>query len=71
MGGEIGVFSGGRGKGSTLWFTCKLEVPIAQPVPQNDSAKKPQNPFEAVVVYKEECIGTKLCKFISQSYSIF
>eukprot|EP00026_Physarum_polycephalum_P003521 Phypoly_transcript_03534.p1 GENE.Phypoly_transcript_03534~~Phypoly_transcript_03534.p1 ORF type:complete len:709 (+),score=60.63 Phypoly_transcript_03534:157-2127(+) len=71
MGGEIGVLSGGRGKGSTLWFTCKLEVPpsshATSPV---IPSKKPQDPFDAIVVYKEECVGTKLCKFISQSYNI-
>ena len=72
MGGEIGVLSGGRGEGSTLWFTCKLEMaPIAQPMPQIDPVAKPQDPFEAIVAYKEECVGTELCKFLSQSYSIF
>lgn len=71
MGGEIGVFSGGRGKGSKLWFTCKLEVPpLAQPVPLCEPVKKPPNPFEAIVAYKEECVGNRLCKFISQSYNI-
>lgn len=70
MGGEIGVFSAGRGKGCTLWFSCKFEIPPNTHPPESAEVKKPSNPFEAIVAYKEEQIGTKLSKFISTSYSI-
>lgn len=71
MGGEIGVFSGGRGKGSTLWFSCVFELPHpGHTLPDPDETRTPLNPFEAVVAYKDECIGTKFSKFISNAYSI-
>lgn len=67
MGGEVGVYSGGRGKGSTIWFSCKF-----RPVPnlQGSILKNSSNNFKATVLYKDEQVGLKLCKFISNSYNV-
>lgn len=69
MGGEIGVFSAGRGKGCTLWFSCRYELPTTI-VPEPE-AKKPKNLFDSMVAYKEDKVGLNLCHFISSSYSIY